>query len=79
MIVGESGTEFVLPAARLRDIAGVGGGGGVTVGSVVVNAAPGQDPKAIAQETISLLERRVAHSRRTRRTIGGAGRGSLFS
>lgn len=77
--LAESGTEFVLPEARLRDLVQAGGGGGVTVGSVVVNAAPGQDPKAIAQETISLLERRVAHSRRTRRTIGGAGRGSLFA
>lgn len=77
--LGEAGTEFVLPAARLRDLVGSGGGGGVAIGSIVVNAAPGQDAKAVANETVGLIERRIANSRRTRRVIGGAGRGGLFS
>lgn len=76
--IGESGTEFVLPAARLRDLMG-SGGGGVAIGGITINAAPGQDPKAIARYTMGEIERKVAHSRRARRTFGGSGRGSLFA
>lgn len=78
-LIGESGTEYVIPQERLRAMVSRGGGGGAVVapGAITVNAAPGQDPRAIARFTIAELQRSMARSRRTRRSMGGDHRSIL--
>lgn len=75
-LIGEGGErEFVIPESRLRRGAGPGG---FNLANLIINAAPGQDPLAIARAAVAELSRRMARSRRTRRAFGDAGRGSLF-
>lgn len=75
-LIGEGGErEFVIPESRMRRGAGPGG---FNLGNLIINAAPGQDPLAIARAAIAELSRRMARSRRVRRAFGDAGRGSLF-
>ncbi len=78
-LIGEGGErEFVIPESKLRSAASRWGGGAVVApGAITVNAAPGQDPRAIARFTIAELQRSMARSRRTRRSMGGDHRSIL--